>query len=115
MSGDGKRQGPALEGKWLRIPDGTRVRHREEGHEGTIDGLTEIVQGIDLNPDGRTQYRVNVGGAVGRKLAAESELLILSGEDGLVIMDKKVKLEYRRIVTEQLHVTFAQDRFVAPL
>jgi hypothetical protein len=26
---------------WVRIPDGTKVKHRHEGHVGFIDGLTE--------------------------------------------------------------------------
>ena len=29
--------------KWVRIPDGTKVRFREDGREGIIDGLTELV------------------------------------------------------------------------
>ena len=35
--------GPAS--AWVRIPDGTKVKHRHEGHVGFIDGLTEIVSG----------------------------------------------------------------------
>jgi hypothetical protein len=27
---------------WVRIPDGIRVKHRHEGLEGFIDGLTEF-------------------------------------------------------------------------
>jgi hypothetical protein len=99
--------------KWLRIPDGTKVRCRLEGYEGAIDGLTEIVHGSDLNPDGRTQYRVDVG-TPHRKLAAEQDLLILADNDGLVIMHK-ANVEYRRHVTEQLRGIFNESRFVAPL
>ena len=40
---------------WVRIPDGTKVRHRSEAYEGVIDGLTEIISGSERNPDGRTQ------------------------------------------------------------
>lgn len=111
---EGKR-GPLDTGKraWGRIPDGTKVRHRQEGHEGVIDGLTEIVNGPGRNPDGRTQYRVNVGEPV-RKLAAEQELLILTDPEGLVMIVKQ-NVEYRRHVTAQLHGRFTDDRFVAAL
>lgn len=114
MSNEGKGKDSGGGGKWQRIPDGTKVRHRQDKHEGSIDGLTEIVQGAGRNPDGRTQYRVNLGTS-GRILVAESDLLILSGQDGLVLMDKKINVEYRRHVTAQLHGAFADDRFVAPL
>jgi hypothetical protein len=60
---------------WVRIPDGTRVRHRVEGQEGAIDGLTELITDSSLNPDGRTQYRIDVGTPY-RKLAAEDDLMI---------------------------------------
>lgn len=95
---------------WVRIPDGTRVRHRLEGHEGFIDGLTELVGGPNRNPDGRTQYRINVGNP-GRKLAVEEDLLILTDAHGVVLMVKQ-KVEYCSIVSEQLHSAFAADRFV---
>jgi len=110
---EGKR-GPSDTGKkaWVRIPDGTKVRHRQEGHEGVIDGLTEIVNGPSRNPDGRTQYRVNIGEPV-RKLAAEQELLILTDAEGLVMIAKQ-HVEYRRHVTARLHSVFTEDRFVAP-
>ncbi len=109
------KRGPLDTGKraWVRIPDGTKVRHRQEGHEGVIDGLTEIVNGLSRNPDGRTQYRVNVGTPV-RKLASQEELLILTDHDGLVMIAKQ-NVEYRRDVTAQLHSVFTDDRFVAPL
>ena len=108
------KRGPVTTGKktWVRIPDGTKVRHRQEGKEGFIDGLTEIVTGTNRNPDGRTQYRVNVGTPL-RKLAAEEELLILTDPDGLVMIVKQ-NVEYRRHVTAQLHGTFNADRFVEP-
>jgi len=37
----------------VRIPDGTKVRFREDGREGIIDGLTELVVGPGRNPDSR--------------------------------------------------------------
>ncbi len=95
---------------WARIPDGTRVRHRFDGQEGVIEGLTAIVGGGGLNPDGMTQYRVNTG-APARRRVAEEDLLILSDRDGLVLMGKE-HAEYRRFVTERLRVAFADDRFV---
>lgn len=95
---------------WVRIPDGTMVRHRSEGHEGYIDGLTELVNGPHRNPDGRTQYRVKVGNA-DRKLAIEEDLLIITDATGLVVMFKQ-KTEYRCFVSEHLHGVFAAARFV---
>ncbi|MBI4401668.1 MAG: hypothetical protein HY581_08555 [Nitrospirae bacterium] len=99
---------------WVRIPDGTKVRHRQEGHEGFIDGLTEIITGPGRNPDGRTQYRIDVGSSERRKLAAEEDLLILTDHEGLAIMGKQ-KVDYRRHVTGQLHGMFTDDRFVESL
>ncbi len=96
---------------WFRIPDGIRVRHRQEGRDGVIDGLTEIVAGPGRNPDGRTQYRMDVGETV-RRLAVEDDLLILTDEDGLVIMGRQ-SADYRRYITERLHGGLSDDRFVA--
>jgi hypothetical protein len=96
--------------KWVRIPDGTKVRFREDGREGIIDGLTELVVGPGRNPDSRTQYRINVGDP-DRTLAIEDDLLVLTDEDGVVLMVKQ-KGEYRRVVTQQLQTVFAADRFV---
>jgi hypothetical protein len=95
---------------WKRIPDGTRVRLRENALEGVIDGLTELVIGPTRNPDGRTQYRVNLGDPE-RMLVAEDALLIVIDKEGLVSMLKE-KAEYRRLVTEQLRGGFSADRFV---
>jgi hypothetical protein len=95
---------------WLRIPDGTKVRYRQGGHEGSIDGLTEIVSGPNRNPDGKTQYRVYVG-APERMLAVEDDLLILADRDGLVLIEKG-KIDYRREVTQQLRSVHTSDRFV---
>ena len=95
---------------WVRIPDGTRVRHRHEGHEGFIDGITEIVIGPNRNPDGKTQYRMNVG-AQARQLVTQDDLCILLDSEDLVIMTRQ-KEPYRRSITAQLHGFFAADRFV---
>jgi hypothetical protein len=40
--------------KCVRIPDGTKIRFREDGCEGIIDGLTELEVGSGRNPDSRT-------------------------------------------------------------
>ena len=111
MASDEKRGNPVTGKQWRRIPNGIKVRHRLEGYDGTIDGLTEIVQGAGRNPDGKTQYRVDVGKPE-RRLVAEDDLLILSTSDGLVMIDK-VSAEYRSFVTTQLHGSLAGDRFVA--
>ncbi len=95
---------------WRRIPDGTRVRLRENAREGVIVGLTELVIGPARNPDGRSQYRINLGDP-DRTLVAEDALLILVDEEGLVLMLKE-KVDYRRLVTEQLRGGFSADRFV---
>ena len=108
---DGRSARVATGKPWVRIPDGIKVRHRLEGLEGVISGLTEMVAGSSRNPDGRTQYRVNVG-APTMKLAAEDDLMILTDQDKLVMMDKQ-KADYRGGVTEYLHRAFADDRFVA--
>lgn len=46
--------------RWVRIPDGTKGSFRGDGRDGIIDGLTELVVDPGRNPDGRTQYRINV-------------------------------------------------------
>jgi len=105
-----KAEGVRTGKKWVRIPDGTKVRFREDGREGIIDGLTELVVGPGRNPDGRTQYRINVGDP-DRILAIEDDLIVLTDADGIVLMVKQ-KGEYRRVVTQQLQAVFAADRFV---
>lgn len=95
---------------WTRIPDGTKVRHRSEPYEGVIDGLTEFVSGPHRNPDGRTQYRVNVG-AGARMLVSQDNLNILLDRDQLVML-RREKETYRRAVTERLRAAFAEDRFI---
>lgn len=104
------KQGRAVTGmNWVRIPDGTKVKHRVDGQEGIIEGLTAIVNGSRRNPDGRTQYRVNVG-TPPWKLAVEEDLLVLTDSDGLVMIGDE-KVEFRRLITEQLHGAFTDDRF----
>lgn len=95
---------------WVRIPNGTLVRHREGGREGYIDGLTELVIGPLRNPDGRTQYRVNIGEAE-RFLAAEDDLFILTDEHGMVLIQKQ-KPPYRSLISAQLRNAFPPERFV---
>jgi hypothetical protein len=101
---------PVMTGLHPRIPDGTKVRHRSGEFEGLIDGLTELVIGPNRNPDKRTQYRINVGEPM-RQLAVEGDLLILTDQEGLVLMPKQA-LEFRRFVTTQLHGLLPEDRFV---
>jgi len=96
---------------WMRIPDGTKVRLCEGGQEGVIDGLTELVVGPGRNPDGRTQYRLNVGDQA-RMLVAQEALLVLTDADGVVLMQKKQNADYRRLVTERLRAELSADRFV---
>ncbi len=107
---DGKAE-RATGAPWVRIPDGTKVRHRSEGKDGVVEGLTAIVTGPSRNPDGRTQYRIDVAGAPAMQLAAEDDLLILTDKSGLVLILRQQE-GYRRHVTERLHATFAADRFV---
>ena len=95
---------------WRRIPDGTRVRLRENAREGVIDGLTELVIGATRNPDGRSQYRINLGDP-GRMLVAEDALLIVVDTEGVVFILKQ-NVDYRRFVTQQLRGTLSADRFV---
>lgn len=96
--------------RWVRIPDGTRVRDRSEAYEGVIDGLTELVSGSERNPDGKTQYRVNVGDST-RMLVSEEHLNILLDDQHLVLLARASEL-YRRSVTDRLRAVFSEDRFV---
>jgi hypothetical protein len=105
-----KNNRPTPANHWVRIPDGTKVRHRSEAYEGVIDGLTEIVSGSDRNPDGKTQYRVNVGDHA-RLLVSEDHLNILLDNKNLVLLAREPEL-YRRSVTDRLRAVFAEDRFV---
>ena len=97
--------------RWVRIPNGTKVRHRSEAYEGVIDGLTEIVSGSERNPDGKTQYRVNVGDST-RLLVSEDHLNILLDNNNLVLLAREPEL-YRRSVTDRLRAVFSEDRFVS--
>ena len=96
---------------WMRIPDGTKVRLLEGGQEGVVDGLTEFVTGATRNPDGRTQYRINVGDPA-RLLISQEGLLVLTDTDGVVLMLKE-NINYRRIVTERLRAELPTDRFMS--
>lgn len=95
---------------WVRIPNGTMVRHRDGGPQGYIDGLTELGIGPGRNPDGRTQYRINTGDGE-RLLAIDEDLLILTDQDGLVLMLRE-KVPYRSYISTQLRAAFAAERFV---
>lgn len=105
-----KNNRPTPASHWVRIPDGTRVRHRSEAYEGVIDGLTEIVSGSERNPDGKTLYRVNVGDST-RLLVSESHLNILLDNKNLVLLAREPEL-YRRSITDRLRAVFPEDRFV---
>lgn len=96
---------------WTRFPNGTKVRLVEGGQEGLIDGVTELVMGPGRNPDGRTQYRLNVGDR-SRMLVGQGDLAVLTDNDGLVLIEKQ-NIEYRRLVTDQLRAELTSDRFVA--
>jgi len=96
---------------WTRIPDGTKVQLREGGQQGVINGLTELVVGPGRNPDGKTQYRLNVGDPE-RMLVTEDDLLILLDAEGMVLIQKE-KPDYRRLVTERLRAVFPSERFLA--
>lgn len=95
---------------WVRIPDGTRVRLKTDQQEGVVDGLTELVHGPGRNPDGRTQYRVNLGDQA-RTLVVEDDLLVLVDAEGVALMVKQ-KVEFRRLMTQRLRGAFSSDRFV---
>lgn len=102
---------PAPAEHWVRIPNGTRVRHRSEAYEGIIDGLTEIVSGSERNPDGKTQYRVKVEEGT-RLLVPEQHLNILTDANQLVLIGRESEL-YRRSLTDRLRAVLPEDRFVA--
>ena len=95
---------------WTRFPNGTKVRLLEGGQEGLIDGMTELVVGPSRNPDGRTQYRLNVGDR-NRMLAGQGDLAVLTDKEGLVLIERQT-IEYRRLVTDQLRAELASDRFL---
>ena len=104
-----QRASNTVETRWVRIPDGTKVRLRD-GQEGVVDGLTELVAGPGRNPDGRTQYRINLGDQA-RTLVIEDELSVLVDGEGMVLMAKQ-KPEFRRHITARLRGVLAADRFV---
>ena len=86
------------------------VRHRYEAYKGFIDGLTDIAAGPNRNPDGKTQYRINIGGST-RQLVTEENLCILLDNENLVIMSRQNE-PYRRSITVQLRGKFSEDRFI---
>jgi hypothetical protein len=86
------------------------VRHLLEAYDGYIDGLTELVEGPTRNPDGKTQYRVNVGTG-SRHLVSEEHLGILLDRDNLIVMGKE-KAPYRQVMTAYLRASFGEHRFV---
>lgn len=59
---------------WKPFPDGNRVKHRDKGYEGWIDGLTEVAKGGKVNPDGKSKYRIRLHNRERRELAAEQEI-----------------------------------------
>jgi hypothetical protein len=100
---------PSTGKTWMRIPDGTRVHLSEGNQEGIVVGLTECVVGSGRNPDGRTQYRIDVGESV-RLLVAQDALLVLTDRDGVVLM-RKENLEYRQIVTDWMRAQLPTNQF----
>ena len=103
-------------GSVVGIPGGTKVRHRRERYEGTVEGLTAIVSRV-AKPrlDGHVRYSASVGyrvdvGTHQRKLATEEDLLMLVDPDDLIIMER-VNLAYRRRLTTQLRRIFTEGRF----
>lgn len=107
-----KQSHPNTQSSWFRIPNGTKVRHRHEAYDGVVDGLTEIVEGPHRNPDGKTQYRINIGGTT-RLLVTEENLSILLDDENLVMIGRE-KEPYRRSVTAHLRAAFSDDRFIKP-
>lgn len=105
-----KQRQPHHASSWVRIPNGTKVRHRHESYDGVVDGLTEIVEGPQRNPDGKTQYRINIGPG-SRQLVSEDNLSILLDSENLVIIGRE-KEPYRRSVTTNLRAAFSDDRFI---
>jgi predicted amidophosphoribosyltransferase len=61
---------------WRPLSSGTRVKHRQDGYEGWIHGTSVCIQGTEVNPDGRSQYRTVHFGDDGKeiKLAPEQHL-----------------------------------------
>lgn len=106
-TGSGRKEAAVRD--WVRIPDKTKVQYRLEDHRGAVDGLTEMVTGVKRNPDGRTQYRIDVGQPQ-RLLAAEEDLVILLDDEGLIMMEKE-NAGYRQGITERLRGAFQEDRF----
>jgi len=60
--------------EWKPFPEGTRVKHRDEGYEGWVDDLTRLYKGGKVNPDGKSKYRIRVHDQKKREVAAEQEI-----------------------------------------
>lgn len=63
-------------------------------YEGIIDGLTKLVIGPRRDPDSRTKYRIDVGD-LGRTLAIEQDLLVLTDADGGALMQAEGRVSSR--------------------
>src|SRR5919106_2186441 len=59
---------------WKPFSEGTRVKHRDEGYEGWVDGVTERHEGGKVNPDAKSKYRMRLHDCEKRALAAEQEI-----------------------------------------
>jgi hypothetical protein len=96
--------------RWVRISDGTKVRFREDGREGIIDGLTKLGMGPGGNSDSRTQCRINIGDS-DWTLALEDDLLVLTDVHSVVLMVKQ-QGEYCRVANQHLQAVFTAGQFV---
>jgi hypothetical protein len=74
--------------RWVRIPDGTKVRFCEDGREGIIDGLTQLVVGPSTNPDSRGRS-IGSMSEIRPDLAIEDDLLALTDVDSVVLIVKQ--------------------------
>ena len=63
---------------WIRIEEGTLVRHRQVGYEGLIEGITyELCRGPKRNPDRISQYRIRREGRSNPEYVAEEDLEVV--------------------------------------
>ena len=74
--------------RWVKTPDGMKIRFREDGREGAIDGLTQLLVGSGRNPDRWRQHRINAGDP-DRTLAIEDGVLALTDAGGVGLMVKQ--------------------------
>jgi len=70
---------------WQPFPVGARVKHCTKGYEGWIDypPLTESHKASEVNPDGKTLYRVRMNDHAKRELAAHHELQLCRDREGI--------------------------------